>query len=150
MSDINIKNKRATFDYEFSEKDTEIAGLVLMGTEIKAIRAGKANLAGSYCIVNGREVFITGMHIAEHSRAGNQSHEPYRKRKLLLTRRQINKFVKKLETKGFTIVPVKLFIDKNGRAKLKIALAKGKKNYDKRQSIKERDVKRDMDRDDKF
>jgi SsrA-binding protein len=141
---LEIKNRKASFNYEFLEE--EIAGLSLLGSEVKSIRAGKASIGEAHCYIQDGEMFITGMHIAEYEEAGRYGHDPYRKRKLLLTKKQINKFDQKLKTKGITIVPIKLFSNSKGILKLKIALAKGKKNFDKRESIKERDVKRDMDR----
>lgn len=140
---INIKNKKAYFQYEIIEK--LIAGIQLLGTEIKSIRMGKASLTDAYCQFHDRELFIK-MTISEYKFGGHYNHEPNRERKLLLTKRELKKLERKVQTSGMTIVPLSLFIDENGRAKLEIALAKGKTIGDKRQSIKERDTKRDMDR----
>ena len=140
---VVIKNKRASYDYEFISE--EIAGISLMGSEIKSLREGDASIKEAHCYIQDEEMFITGMHIAEYKQSGGRGHEPLRLRKLLLTKKQIRTFDKKL-VKGLTIVPVRLFINAKGLAKLKIALAKGKKKFDKRNSIKERDVQRDIDR----
>ncbi|MEK6828858.1 MAG: SsrA-binding protein SmpB [Nanoarchaeota archaeon] len=141
---LEIKNRKASHEFEFLEE--EIAGISLIGSEVKSIRAGKASIAEAYCYIQDGEVIITGMHIAEYKEAGRQGHDPYRKRKLLMTKKQIQKWDKKLETKGLTIVPVKLFINQKGFVKIKIALAKGKKQFDKRESIKKKDMQRDVDR----
>jgi SsrA-binding protein len=141
---VNIQNKKASYEYEFLID--EVAGISLVGSEIKPIRSGKASITESYCYIQAGEVYITGMYVAEHKESGRNNHEPYRLRKLLLTKKQIKKFENELKIKGRTIVPVKLFTNERGVLKLKIALAKGKKTYEKRASIKERDVKRDMDR----
>lgn len=143
-NDVNIKNKRARHDYEFLETFT--AGLQLLGTEIKSIRQGKANLVDSYCYFQGDELFVKNMHIAEYDHGNIYNHEPLRERKLLLTRHELNKLQKKLKDLGLTVVTTRLYIGKNGWAKLDIALAKGKKTHDKRDSLKEKQAKRDMDR----
>lgn len=144
---IEIKNRKAKFNYEFSKSDEEIAGISLVGSEIKSIRQGKANIGESYCYIDKGEVFITGMHIAEFKQSGKYSnHDPYRRRKLLLTKKQIRKLDKELKIQGRTIVPLKLFINKKGLAKLKIVLSTGKKKHDKRKSIKEKDMQRDAER----
>jgi SsrA-binding protein len=143
-NDINIKNRRASFEYEFI--DTYTAGLVLAGTEIKAIREGKANLQDAYCAFVGDEMYVYNMQISPYEQASFYKHEPTRRRKLLLNRRELAKLKTKLEEKGLTIVPTRLFISQRGFAKLNIALARGKKTQDKRESIKERDVKREMAR----
>lgn len=143
-SQINIKNKRATFDYEIT--DTYTAGIVLTGTEIKSIRAGKASLADSYCLVENGEVWVKGMHIAEYFFGSYNNHATRRDRKLLLTGKEIAKIIKASEDPGYTIIPLKVFISERGYAKLVIGIARGKKQYDKRQSIKERDDKRMLDR----
>lgn len=143
-NNIVIKNRKASYNYEFLEE--EVAGLSLVGSEIKSIREGSAGIAEAHCYVQDGEMWITGMYIAEYKPAGGYGHEPYRKRKLLLTKRQIKKFDRESKVKGRTIVPVKLFL-KGGKAKLKIALAKGKKKHDKREAIKEKDIKREIDRD---
>jgi SsrA-binding protein len=143
-SKINIKNCRATFDYEIIESFT--AGIVLTGTEIKALRQGKAGLTDSYCMVENNEVWIKGMYIAEYSYGSYNNHATHRDRKLLLNRKEINKIWKAAQQPGYSIIPLRLFIDDRGYAKVVIAVARGKKQYDKRQSIKEREDKRAMDR----
>ena len=141
---IHIRNKRVSFEYFII--DTYTAGIVLTGTEIKSIRDGKASLADSYCTFKNDELFALGMHIAEYSHGTYNNHDPKRERKLLLTRRELNKLKTKSNEKGFTIVPTDMFINEKGLAKVVVALAKGKKQYDKRQSLKEKDDKRDMAR----
>lgn len=141
---VNIENRRAKFDYEFIETFT--AGIVLKGTEIKAIREGKAGLADSYCYFRGDELFVKNFHIAEYSNASFYTHEPMRERKLLLSRQELSKLLKKVKDQGLTIVPVRLFISDKGFAKLNIALARGKKQFDKREDIKKRDVEREINR----
>ncbi|MDR1887224.1 MAG: SsrA-binding protein SmpB [Prevotellaceae bacterium] len=141
---IVIKNKRAEFDYEFLEKYT--AGIVLAGTEIKSIRAGKASLVDSYCFFSGNELYIRGLHISEYWWGNLNNHDPRRERKLLLTRKELNKLYKKTKEKGLTIIASKLYISEKGYTKLVIGLARGKKSYDKRESIKEKDIKRDLSR----
>jgi SsrA-binding protein len=143
-SNVVIKNKRAEFDYEFLDKYT--AGIVLVGTEIKSIRAGKAGLVDSYCYFSGKELYIKGLHISEYWWGNLNNHDPKRERKLLMTKKELHKMQKKVKEKGVTIIATKLFIDDNGFAKLVIGLAKGKKSYDKRESIKEKDVQRDLKR----
>lgn len=143
-SKIEIKNKRASFEYEFLE--TYTAGIVLSGTEIKSIRSGKASLVDSYCYFVGGELYVKNMHISEYWWGSFNRHDPKRDRKLLLTKRELRKLQRSVKEKGLTIVATRLFIAQNGYAKLNIALAKGKKEFDKRQSIKEKDMKRDMDR----
>ncbi len=141
---INIKNKKAKFEYEFLEKFT--AGLQLYGTEIKSIRAGKASIVEGYCFVNKGEVFIKNMYIGEYEQASYNNHEPLRDRKLLLNRKEIDKLIKKKKDVGLTIVPISLFINGKGYAKIDIALARGKKLHDKRHDLKDKDAKRTMDR----
>lgn len=141
---INIKNKRAKFEYHLL--DTFVAGIVLGGTEIKSIRNGKASILESYCVFEGGEVYVRNMHIAEYSNASFYQHKPKADRKLLLNKREIQKIEKGLTTKGYTVVPLRLFISEKGLAKLEIALAQGKKLYDKRQDLKEKDDKRALDR----
>lgn len=141
---INIKNKRASFDYEIG--DTYTAGLVLTGTEIKSIRQGKASLADTYCIVENDEIWAKGIHIAEYSFGSYNNHMPKRDRKLLLTRKEIVKIKKAADDPGYTIVPLRMFISEKGYAKLVIGIALGKKQYDKRQSLREKDDKRMLDR----
>ena len=141
---INIKNKKAYFNYEIS--DTFTAGLVLSGTEIKSVRNGKANINDAYCIVERGEVWVKGMHISEYFYGSYNNHQVRRDRKLLLTKKEINKLEKESAVAGFTIIPLKLFINDKGYAKLLIGIGKGKKQYDKRQSIKEREDSRNMAR----
>lgn len=141
---ISIKNKKAYFDYEIL--DTYTAGIKLLGTEIKSIRESKASIKEAYCYVDGGEVFVKNMHITEYANGGYVNHEPYRLRKLLLNKKEIDKIEKKLKDVGITLVPLLLFINDKGLAKLEIGVAKGKKLYDKRESLKQKDTKRDMDR----
>lgn len=141
---ILIKNKRATFDYEIG--DTYTAGIVLTGTEIKSIRQSKASLADTYCVIDNGEVWVKNMHIAEYSFGSYNNHATRRDRKLLLTRKEIAKINKAVEDPGYTLVPLRMFINERGLAKLVVGVARGKKQYDKRQSIKERDDKRMIDR----
>ena len=141
---IQIKNKRATFDYELL--DTFTAGIVLTGTEIKSIRLGKASLVDTFCLVEKGEVWVKNMYIAEYFYGTYNNHIARRDRKLLLTRKEIRKLETASPNNGFTIVPTRLFINEKGLAKVIVAIAKGKKEYDKRDSIKERDDKREMDR----
>ncbi len=141
---VNIKNKKASFNFEFIEKFT--AGIVLGGTEIKSIRQGKASLVDAYCFFEGDELWVSGMHIAEYSFGSYNNHDPKQDRKLLLNRRELNKLRKKSQEKGFTIVATRLFVNDRGLAKLDIALAKGKREYDKRQDIRKRDTDRELDR----
>ena len=142
--DINIKNKRATFDYAIG--DTFTAGLVLTGTEIKSIRQGKASLADTFCYVDKGEVWVKNMYIAEYFYGTYNNHATRRDRKLLLNRKEIAKLEKTAKETGFTIIPLRLFINDRGLAKLVIGVARGKKEYDKRQSIKGREDKRAMAR----
>ncbi|GAB1374418.1 SsrA-binding protein [Bacteroidales bacterium] len=144
-SKIEIKNKRASFDYEFLETFT--AGIILSGTEIKSIRAGKASLADSYCYFVNGELFVKNMHIADYWWGSFNAHDPRRDRKLLLNRTELRRLFRGSREKGLTIVATRLFISERGYAKLNIALAKGKREYDKRHSIKEKDIRREMDRD---
>lgn len=141
---VNIKNKRAYFDYEIG--DTFTAGLVLTGTEIKSIREGKASLADSYCLVENGEVWVKGMNVSEYFYGSYNNHTARRDRKLLLNKKEIAKIAKAAEDVGFTIVPLKIFISERGFAKLLIGIGRGKKQYDKRQSIREREDKRSIDR----
>jgi len=141
---INIENRRAKFDYQFLETFT--AGLVLKGTEIKSIREGKAGLNDSYCYFKNGELYIKNMHITEYSEASFYNHEPLRERKLLLTKTEINKLVKKIKDQGLTIIPIRLYITDRGFAKLEIALSKGKREFDKRDDIKKRDIEREVGR----
>ena len=143
-SSIQVKNRRASFDYEFLE--TYTAGIQLVGTEIKSIRAGKVSLQDAYCFFVGGELFVRGMNIATYHWGSWGQHEPVRDRRLLLTKKELRHLQQADKQKGLTIVAVKLFIAANGFAKLVIALAKGKKEYDKRESIKAKDLRREMDR----
>lgn len=145
QKNINIKNKRARFEFEIV--DTYNAGIVLTGTEIKSIRSSKASIAESFCEFNDAgELFVINMTIEEYLYGNYYNHKPKAERKLLLNRRELKKLQKDVQAKGLTIVPLRLFINDDGFAKLEIALAKGKKLYDKRDSIKDRDVMRDIDR----
>ncbi|MGD2004106.1 MAG: SsrA-binding protein SmpB [Flavobacteriales bacterium] len=144
MKSVEIKNKRAKFDYEWL--DTYTAGLQLVGTEVKSIRMGKASIAEAYCYMTEGELFIKGMNVTEWSHGNIFNHDPIRERKLLLSKRELDKIDKALKDQGTTVVPTKLFISEKGWIKLNIAVAKGKKNYDKRQSLKEKDAKRDLAR----
>ena len=144
QSNIVIKNKKASFDYEFIE--TFVAGIVLTGTEIKSIRLGKAGLVDSYCVVIHNELWVKNIYIAEYFYGTYNNHEARKDRKLLLNRKELKKIGQLSTNTGFTVVPTKLFINEKGLAKLVIAVAKGKKAYDKRQSLKEKDDKREMDR----
>lgn len=141
---IKYKNKKAYYKYEIIDK--YIAGIQLLGTEIKSIRTGKINFTDSYCSIRNGEIWIIGLHIAEYSHGTCNNHEATRERKLLLNKREILKIEKKANEKGLTIIPLGLFINEAGLAKLEIAVAKGKKIYDKRESIKEKDNKRDNER----
>ena len=142
--DVNIKNKRARFDYEII--DTYTAGIVLTGTEIKSIRLGKSSLADAYCYVTNGEVWVKNMYISEYFYGSYNNHTERRERKLLLTRKEIRNLEKDGKEAGFTIVPLRMFINERGLAKLVIGLGRGKKEYDKRQSIKEREDKRSIAR----
>ena len=141
---IEIRNKRAT--YEYFLLDDYNAGLVLTGTEIKSIRDGRANLADAYCVFIGNELFVREMHISEYRFGSYLNHPAKRDRKLLLTRRELRKLQNRMKERGNAIIPVMLYVDSRGYAKLLISLAKGKKFYDKRDSIKEKDSRRDMER----
>ena len=143
-NNVNIKNKRATFDYEILEPF--VAGIVLSGTEIKSIRLGKAGLADTFCYINNGEVWVKNMYVAEYSFGSYNNHQIRRDRKLLLTKKEIAKMQKMSQQSGYTIVPLKLFINEKGLAKMSVGIARGKKEYDKRQSIREREDKRAMDR----
>ncbi|MBC6401409.1 MAG: SsrA-binding protein SmpB [Ekhidna sp.] len=143
-NNIQIKNRKASYEFEFLEKFE--AGMVLKGTEIKSIREGKASVQEAYCYLQNDEAFIKGMNISPYSNASFESHIMTRERKLLLKKKEIQKLRSKTEEKGLTIVPVKVFINNRGFAKLEIALARGKKLYDKRNDIKKKDHKRELDR----
>jgi len=141
---ISIKNKKAYFEYFLLEEYT--AGIQLTGTEIKSIREGKVSFVDSFCSFKDNELFVHNLHIAEYSMGTHYNHDPKRDRKLLLTARELRKLLNKTKEKGLTIIPVLLFINEKGFAKLTISLAKGKHSYDKRETIKKKDVKRDLDR----
>lgn len=148
QQNINIRNKKATFEYEILE--TLTAGIQLQGTEIKSIREGKAGLVDSYCQFYKGELYVKNMHIAEYFFASIFNHDSKRERKLLLQKRELRKLERKMKETGLTIIPLRLFLNDKGLAKLDIALGRGKKVYDKRESLKEKDDKRSMDRAMKF
>ncbi|MDR1671910.1 MAG: SsrA-binding protein SmpB [Bacteroidales bacterium] len=141
---INIKNKKAAFEYEFLEK--YVAGIQLLGTEIKSVREGKANLTDAYCFFRNNELWIQGMHIAEYRWGTCNNHNSRRERKLLLTRKELNKLERKSQDKGLTIIAIRTFLNERGLAKMEIALSRGKKLYDKRQDLKRKDTERELDR----
>lgn len=143
-SPVNIRNKKASFEYFFIETFT--AGIVLTGTEIKSIRAGKASLVDSYCLIINGEMWVRGMSVSPYFYGSYNNHEQKRDRKLLLTKREINKLQSATKQTGNTIVPLLVFLDEKGRAKMDIALCKGKKAFDKRQTLKEKEDRREMDR----
>lgn len=144
MSGIDLKNKRARFDYEFL--DEFLAGIVLTGTEIKSLRTGKGSISESYCVLVNGELFIRNMFIAEYEQGTYNNHQPKRDRKLLLNRTEINKLERKLKDKGLTVVPSHAFLNDKNLLKVKIHLARGKKTHDKRETLKEKDSKREIDR----
>lgn len=144
IKNIQIKNRRAEFDYLVVDRYT--AGIVLTGTEIKSIRLGKASLVDTFCYINNGEVWVKNMYVAEYFYGSYNNHAARRDRKLLLNRKEIRQLLQDTKSPGFTIVPLALFIDEKGRAKLKIALARGKKEYDKRQTLKEKEDRREMAR----
>lgn len=141
---IQIKNKRATFDYELLE--TFVAGIVLTGTEIKSIRLGKASLVDTYCVINRGEVWVKNMYIAEYFYGTYNNHVARRERKLLLNKKEIRKIESAAKNSGFTIIPTRMFLNERGLVKVVIAIGKGKKEYDKRHSLREKDDKREMSR----
>ncbi|MEC8968878.1 MAG: SsrA-binding protein SmpB [Bacteroidota bacterium] len=143
-SGINIKNKKASFEFEFIE--TYTAGIVLTGTEIKSIRLSKASIAEAYGLISKNEILLRNMYIQPYENGTHYNHQPRRDRKLLLNRSEINKIDRKIKSKGLTLVPVNLFINKKGLAKVEIALAKGKKIYDKREDLKKKDAKREIEK----
>ncbi|MCC5930359.1 MAG: SsrA-binding protein SmpB [Cyclobacteriaceae bacterium] len=141
---VNIKNRKASFEYQFIDKFT--AGIVLTGTEVKSVRESKVNLQHAYCTFKKDELYIREMHISPYKLAAHYNHEATRERKLLLNRQELKKLMAKSQEKGLTIIPVRLFINDRGLIKIEIALAKGKKLYDKREDIKQKDIKREMAR----
>lgn len=143
-NNIQIKNRRATFDYTIIE--TYTAGIVLTGTEIKSLRQGKAGLTDCYCIAINRELWLKNMYIAEYSFGSYNNHATHRDRKLLLQRKELNRIIKAANQPGYSVIPLRVFINERGLAKVVIAVARGKKMYDKRQSMRERDDRRAMDR----
>ena len=143
-SPVQIRNKKASFEYFFV--DTYTAGIVLTGTEIKSIRLGKASLVDTFCYINNGEIWVKGMNVSPYFYGSYSNHEAKRDRKLLLTKREIHKLQEATKAVGFTIVPTLVFIDDKGRAKMDIALARGKKEIDKRQTLKEKEDRREMDR----
>lgn len=143
-ADINIKNRKASFEYSFLDK--YIAGIQLTGTEIKSIRDSKANIADAYCTFINNELWVRNMHISEYKEGTYNNHEPKRDRKLLLQASELKKLSGKLKDKGLTIIPLRMFINEKGYAKLEIALAKGKKVYDKREDLKKKDANREIER----
>lgn len=144
QNEINIKNKKAKFEYHLI--DQYIAGISLTGTEIKSIRNSKASIVEAFCVFEENELYIRNMFINPYENGSHYNHKPKRDRKLLLNRQELNKLEKKVQIKGFSIVPTRLFIDNNGRAKVVIFLAEGKKLHDKREDLKLKDTKREMDR----
>ena len=141
---INIRNRQATFQYELLDKT--VAGIVLKGTEIKSIREGKANLQDGYCYFANGEAFVKGINITPYSQGTHYNHEAVRERKLLMKKSEIAKLESRVEEKGLSLIPIRLFINERGLAKIEIALARGKKLHDKRDSIKEKDLKRELSR----
>ena len=141
---VQIKNKRARFEYHLM--DSFVAGLVLTGTEIKSIRSGRVNLQDAYCVFEGNELWVQGMHISPYEQGSHYNHEPLRKRKLLLNKNELKKLTKISRDTGTTIVPTRLFVNDKGLAKLEIATARGKKLYDKRQDIRKKDQEREFGR----
>jgi SsrA-binding protein len=143
-NDINIKNRQATFRYEIIDK--QIAGMVLKGTEIKSVKEGKVNLQDGHCYFKNGELFSRGINITPYAQGTHYNHEADRERKLLLKKSEIKKWESKVEEKGLAVIPMRIFINDRGYAKLEIALARGKKTHDKREAIKERDIKRELSR----
>jgi len=139
---MEVKNRSAYFEYYVDEKYT--AGLALLGTEVKSLRAGKASFNDSYCLFQSGELWIRSLHIAEYSHGTVNNHDPLRERKLLLTNRELKKLASRIKEKGYTVIPLRIFFNENNLAKLEIGLAKGKKLHDKRETIKERDTEREL------
>ncbi len=144
VKNLSIRNRRASFEYSFLDKFT--AGMRLTGTEIKSIRLGKVNLDDAYCLLLNGEMFVRNLHVNEYAQGTRFNHDPKADRKLLLTKRELRKVENELKNQGLTIIPIHIFINDRGYAKMEVAIAKGKKLHDKRESIKERDVQREMDR----
>jgi SsrA-binding protein len=144
-SSVDIRNRRATFEFAFLERYT--AGMVLRGSEIKSIREGKASINDAHCVIHDGEIFLKGMHVAEYKNAGQYGHVPVSDRKLLLNKKELKDLSNGLKNKGLTIIPLHLFLNKRGFAKIEIALAKGKKIHDKRETMKKRDSDREIRRD---
>jgi SsrA-binding protein len=143
-NDVNIRNRQAGFEYELLDK--YVAGIVLTGTEIKSIREGKVNLQDGYCYLNRGEMFVKGVNITPYAQGTHYNHEATRERKLLLKKSELAKLERKVDEKGLTVVPTRLFINDRGFAKMEIAVARGKKLHDKRESIKDREAKRELNR----
>ena len=139
-----IRNKKAAFEYSFLQ--TYSAGIVLTGTEVKSVRAGKAGFTDSFCILMNNELFLKNMHISEYKEGSYNNHEPKRVRKLLLNKEELRKIQNKLKEKGTTVIPIRLFFNDRGIAKIEVAVAKGKKLFDKRESLKEKDLRRQLSR----
>jgi SsrA-binding protein len=144
QQDINIKNRKAGYEYSFLDK--LVAGISLLGTEIKSIRQGKANITEAFCVIDKGELWVRNMQIEEYEKARHYNHAPRRDRKLLLHKHEIKKLSNQMKDQGLAIIPLRLFLNKEGLAKMEIALAKGKKLYDKREDIKKKDVQREMQR----
>ncbi|HNV98320.1 MAG TPA: SsrA-binding protein SmpB [Chitinophagales bacterium] len=142
--ELNVRNKRATFEFEII--DRYVAGIMLRGSEIKSVREGKVSMNDAYCQFRDGELWIKNLNISEYKQATVWQHEPLRMRKLLLSKKELGKLLAKVKERGFTIIPLRLFMNERGFAKIEIALARGKKVHDKRASIKEKDQKRDLDR----
>ncbi|MEY3436984.1 MAG: hypothetical protein RL335_1440 [Bacteroidota bacterium] len=141
---MEIKNRSAFFEYQIDDKLD--AGMVLTGTEVKSLRAGKASFNDSYCLFQGDELYIRSLHISEYTQGTYNNHNPVRERKLLLNKKELRKWQAKIKEKGYTIIPLRIYFSESGKAKIQIGLARGKKLHDKRESIKERDAKRELDR----
>lgn len=141
---MEIKNRSAYYEYQIDDKLD--AGMVLTGTEVKSLRAGKASFNDSYCLFQGDELFVRSLHISEYTQGTYNNHNPLRERKLLLNKKELRKWHAKIKEKGYTIIPLRIYFAQTGKAKIEIGLAKGKKLHDKRESIKERDAKRELDR----
>ncbi|MFN5937386.1 MAG: SsrA-binding protein SmpB [Sphingobacteriales bacterium] len=141
---MEIKNRSAFFEYQIDDKID--AGMVLTGTEVKSLRAGKASFNDSYCLFQGDELYIRSLHISEYTQGTYNNHNPVRERKLLLNKKELRKWQAKIKEKGYTIIPLRIYFSESGKAKIQIGLARGKKLHDKRESSKERDAKRELDR----